>query len=170
MHSTNSDWDRFSIKLFSDVCFISRKCDIIYFSLLKSWRYPVGWIFFSLPKSSRYPWRPCSWNPKKKNCGKTGAPYGFRRDIHHDQIMIFVISSWSHHDLDHQILLKKGHLVINVVISWSRRQVFRALSKFLAWHFLTSAFDFFNSPSFSKKKTNGVDIFLFLCSPPNYSP
>jgi len=124
MHSTNSEWDRFSIKLFSDKCFISRKCCIIYFSLLKSSRYPVGWIVFSLPKSSRYPWRPCSWNPKKKFCGwrrkKRCSARLLRRASDHDHIMIFVIRSWSDHDLDHQILLKKGHLVINMVISWSR--------------------------------------------------
>ena len=120
MYSTNSEWDRFSIKLFSDKCFISRKCRFIHFSLLKSWRYPVGWIFFSLPKSSRYPWRPCSWNPKKKICGwRRKKRCSARRATDHDQIMIFVIRSWSDHDLDHQILLKKGHLVINMVISWS---------------------------------------------------
>jgi hypothetical protein len=63
----------------------------------------------------------------KKRCSARLLP----RDTDHDHIMIFVIRSWSDHDLDHQILLKKRHLVINMVISWSqimirssRRQVF----------------------------------------------
>ncbi len=84
-----TEWDRFSIKLFSEQCFISRKCNM----------YPVGWMFFSLPKSSRYPWRPCPWNPKKKNAGDTarkGAPHGSCGGLY---IMIRSWSSWSDHDL-----------------------------------------------------------------------
>ena len=99
MHSTNSEWDRFSIKLFSDKCFISRKCRFIHFSLLKSWRYPVGWIVFSLPKSSRYPWRPCSWNPKKKFCGWR------RKKRCSARLLQEGYRSWSDHDLRDQIMI-----------------------------------------------------------------
>ncbi len=41
---------------------------------------------------------------------------GSRSWSNHD----LVIGSWSDHDLDHQIILKKWHFVINLVISWSR--------------------------------------------------
>ncbi len=88
--------------------FISRKCCIKYFSLLKSWRYPVGLMVFFPPEIVEGPLETTFLKSKKKKLCLTSP-----------KICPPDTSSGSDHDLDHQIILKKWHFVINLVISWS---------------------------------------------------